>query len=126
MDTFNDKFGHSSDDGRTHMDDRGDLVNTSANMDNPDLQNHFTTYSDTEGDDLPVRAMKRHKSGSYYDERNVKRPFTSSKPHARAMQKASDEYNAWRNDEYTYNKGQGYHNTNNKTDWHDYLDYNNR
>ena len=135
VDTFNKEFGYESpnEDGSingpesTYMLDNGSLYSRSQNMDNGVRVKHqFVTPKDADpNDENPTsctsRGYDRSTSQGY-----VKRPYTSSKPHARAMQRAADEHNAWRKDEYTYNKGIGYHNTNNKTDWHDYLDYNNQ
>ena len=135
VDTFNKKFGYESPEEEggingpesTYMLGNGNLYHKSRGVDDRFNYHHqFVTPADGDADDELPTSQTTRGYGRSTSQGYVKRPYTSSKPHARAMQKAADEHNAWRKDEYTYNKGLGYHNTNNKTDWHDYLWHNNK
>ena len=82
-------------------------------------QTNFTTYKD---DDDSVKVSR----GRYDGTKQVERPFANNKQHARAMQKASDEFNGYVNGQAKYVKGQGWTtDTVQSPDWHDYMDYNN-
>ena len=125
VDKFNKEFGYDDGNGEvTRMFGDGHLEHYSTDVeDRQEFPNTFVTRRDGDKEHPTSHYQRRPGSNS---QQMVKRPYTASKPHARAMQKAVDAHNAWKNDEFTYNKGLGYHNTNNKTDWHDYLDYNNK
>lgn len=131
IDTFNKEFGYEEDgingSESTYLMPNGTLKHNSRdNQDRLEYVNQFATPNDVDpNDQQPTQHYVNGRGRMSSTQRQVKRPYTNSKPHARAMQKAEDEHRAWRKDNYVYNKGQGYHNTEDKTDWHDYLGYNN-
>lgn len=126
-DKFNSEFEYRDDNESTMMTDVWDPNNLGVvdHVQNGDATDRFTTLHNPTFKDHPTSRSTRELSGSL-SHGYVKRPFTQSKPHARAMQRAHDEFNAYKTGQAKYEKGKGWSNDGaDKTDWHDYLDYNN-
>ena len=126
-DKFNKDFGYMDDNEYTQLAGFGDAKNLTLmdKVKNGDATDNFGTAYDPTFKDHPTSRHTKELSGCQ-TQSYVKRPFTQSKPHARGMQKAHDEFNAYKNNQASYEKGKGWNNNGTtKTDWHDYLDYNN-
>lgn len=119
---FNDEYQFAND-GVTSM---GDDMNLEHSYVDGIIHNHFSTPLDATYEEHPTNWYEKNNNGSS-GHAYVKRPFTNSKKHARAMQKSQDAFNAYRTGKSKYVPGEGWNDDNfEKTDWHDYLDYNNQ
>lgn len=123
--TFNQKFGHNGNDefARTKMsNDTLSLGHRYKKDDNSQV--FFSTHLDPTYENTPTNYGEFEPYGSK-THGYVKKPFTNSKAHARAMQKSQDAFNAYRTGKSKYVKGKGWDDSEHTpTDWHEYMDYN--
>ena len=122
-DKFDKEHRYVGDGGVTSM---GQDMNLEHNYTSDDgIHNHFSTSLEPTFKDHPTNRYERivnASSGQSY----IKKPFTNSKAHARAMQKSQDAFNAYRTGKSKYVKGTGWDDSEHTpTDWHEYMDYNN-
>lgn len=123
---FNQEFEYNGDDefARTKMsNDTLSLGHRYKKDDNSQV--FFSTHLDPSYENTPTNYGEFEPYGSK-THGYVKKPFTNSKAHARAMQKSQDAFNAYRTGKSKYVKGTGWDNSEHTpTDWHEYVDYNN-
>ena len=118
-DEFNKKYGHETPESGsyTEMGKYGDLQHVNNFVGGGKTYKDLKTVktdtlgSDTREIDAKDMEYERRKWGDSYD-----------KSHARAIQKAEDEYRAHHGGHYEYKPGEGWKKGENapKTDWHDY------